>query len=303
MAPGADLPPLPCYLNGAYTVLPEARVSVMDRGFLLGDGVYEVIPVYGSCLFRFEQHMARLERSLAELRIPNPHTRAQWYAIAERLVQTYARDSSADPEKIEQMVYLQVTRGVALREHAMLPGLTPTVFAMTNVMKPPSEQQRREGVACVTAEDFRWQKAHIKTTSLLGGVLARQISVDAGAAETILFRDGYLSEAAASNVWIVQGGVLQGPPRDHLVLEGIRYGLLQEICALQGIPFELRRISRAEVLGADEVLLSSATKEVLPVTRIDGQPVGDGQPGTVYDLLYAGYQAAKLQARLRRPTL
>lgn len=303
MAPGADLPPLPCYLNGDYTVLPEARVSVMDRGFLLGDGVYEVIPVYGSCLFRFEQHMARLERSLAELRIPNPRTRAQWYAIAERLVQTYARDSSADPEKIEQMVYLQVTRGVALREHAMLPGLTPTVFAMTNVMKPPSEQQRREGVACVTAEDFRWQKAHIKTTSLLGGVLARQISVDAGAAETILFRDGYLSEAAASNVWIVQGGVLQGPPRDHLVLEGIRYGLLQEICALQGIPFELRRISRAEVLGADEVLLSSATKEVLPVTRIDGQPVGDGQPGTVYDLLYAGYQAAKLQARLRRPTL
>lgn len=303
MAPGADLPPLPCYLNGDYTVLPEARVSVMDRGFLLGDGVYEVIPVYGSCLFRFEQHMARLERSLAELRIPNPHTRAQWYAIAERLVQTYARDSSADPEKIEQMVYLQVTRGVALREHAMLPGLTPTVFAMTNVMKPPSEQQRREGVACVTAEDFRWQKAHIKTTSLLGGVLARQISVDAGAAETILFRDGYLSEAAASNVWIVQGGVLQGPPRDHLVLEGIRYGLLQEICALQGIPFELRRISRAEVLGADEVLLSSATKEVLPVTRIDGQPVGDGRPGTVYDLLYAGYQAAKLQARLRRPTL
>lgn len=303
MAPGADLPPLPCYLNGDYTVLPEARVSVMDRGFLLGDGVYEVIPVYGSCLFRFEQHMARLERSLAELRIPNPHTRAQWHAIAERLVQTYARESGADPEKIEQMVYLQVTRGVALREHAMLPGLTPTVFAMTNVMKPPSEQQRREGVACVTAEDFRWQKAHIKTTSLLGGVLARQISVDAGAAETILFRDGYLSEAAASNVWIVQDGVLLGPPRDHLVLEGMRYGLLQEICALQGIPFELRRISRAEVLGADEVLLSSATKEVLPVTRIDDQPVGDGQPGTVYDLLYAGYQAAKLQARLRRPTL
>ena len=297
MAPGADLPPLPCYLNGDYTVLPEAKVSVMDRGFLLGDGVYEVIPVYGSCQFRFEQHMARLERSLAELRIPNPHTRAQWHAIAERLVQTYARDSGADPEKIEQMVYLQVTRGVALREHAMLPGLTPTVFAMTNVMKPPSEQQRRDGVACVTAEDFRWQKAHIKTTSLLGGVLARQISVDAGAAETILFRDGYLSEAAASNVWIVQDGVLLGPPRDHLVLEGIRYGLLQ------GIPFELRRISRAEVLGADEVLLSSATKEVLPVTRIDGQPVGDSQPGTVYDLLYAGYQAAKLQARLRRPTL
>lgn len=297
----AELPPLPCYLNGHYTVLGEARVSVMDRGFIFGDGVYEVIPAYGSCLFRFEQHMARLERSLAELRIPNPHTRAQWRAIAQRLTQTYAQQSgAADPEQLDQMVYLQVTRGVALREHAMLPGLTPTVFAMTNLMKQPSAAQRAQGVRCVTAEDFRWQKAHIKSTSLLGSVLARQISVDAGADETILFRDGWLSEAAASNVWIVQGGVLLGPPRDHLVLEGIRYALLEEICAAAGIPMQLRRIARAEVLAADEVLLTSATKEVLPVTRIDEQPVGAGRPGPVYAQLYAGYQAAKLQARLRR---
>jgi len=297
----AELPPLPCYLNGHYTVLGEARVSVMDRGFIFGDGVYEVIPAYGSCLFRFEQHMARLERSLAELRIPNPHTRAQWRAIAQRLTQTYAQQSgAADPEQLDQMVYLQVTRGVALREHAMLPGLTPTVFAMTNLMKQPSAAQRAQGVRCVTAEDFRWQKAHIKSTSLLGSVLARQISVDAGADETILFRDGWLSEAAASNVWVVQGGVLLGPPRDHLVLEGIRYALLEEICAAAGIPMQLRRIARAEVLAADEVLLTSATKEVLPVTRIDEQPVGAGRPGPVYAQLYAGYQAAKLQARLRR---
>lgn len=299
----AGLPPLPCYLNGEYTLLPEAKVSVMDRGFIFGDGVYEVLPVYGRCLFRFEQHMARLERSLKELRIPNPHTRAQWYAVAERLVGDYARHTGGDPEKIEQMVYLQVTRGVAPRDHAMLDGLTPTVFAMTNAMKPATEAQRREGVACVTADDFRWEKAHIKSTSLLGSVMARQISVDAGAAETLMFRDGFLSEGASSNVWIVQDGVLLGPPRDHLVLEGIRYGLLEEICALHDIPMELRRISRREVLNADEVLLSSATKEVLPVTRIDGEPVGDGQPGAVYDLLYAGYQAAKLQARLRRPLL
>jgi len=156
-----QLPPLPCYLNGEYTVLSEARVSVMDRGFILGDGVYEVIPVYGSCLFRFEQHMARLERSLAELRIPNPHTRTQWREIAQRLIAAYAKDSGApDPEKIDQMVYLQVTRGVALREHAMLEGLTPTVFVMTNVMKQPTDTQRAQGVSCVTAEDFRWQKAH-----------------------------------------------------------------------------------------------------------------------------------------------
>jgi D-alanine transaminase len=299
----AGLPPLPCYLNGDYTLLPEAKVSVMDRGFIFGDGIYEVLPVYGRCLFRFDQHMSRLERSLQELRIPNPHTRAQWYAIAERLVADYARQTGGDPEKIEQMVYLQVTRGVALRDHAMLEGLTPTVFAMTNVMKPASEQQRREGVACVTADDFRWQKAHIKSTSLLGAVMARQISVDAGAAETLMFRDGFLSEGASSNVWVVKDGVLLGPPRDHLVLEGIRYGLLEELCALHDIPMELRRISRREVLNADEVLLSSATKEILPVTRIDGQPVGDGQPGSVYDILYAAYQAAKLQARLRRPSL
>jgi D-alanine transaminase len=299
----AGLPPLPCYLNGDYTLLPEAKVSVMDRGFIFGDGIYEVLPVYGRCLFRFDQHMSRLERSLQELRIPNPHTRAQWYAIAERLVADYARQTGGDPEKIEQMVYLQVTRGVALRDHAMLEGLTPTVFAMTNIMKPASEQQRREGVACVTADDFRWQKAHIKSTSLLGAVMARQISVDAGAAETLMFRDGFHSESASSNVWVVKDGVLLGPPRDHLVLEGIRYGLLEELCALHDIPMELRRISRREVLNADEVLLSSATKEILPVTRIDGQPVGDGQPGSVYDILYAAYQAAKLQARLRRPSL
>ncbi len=296
------LPPLPCYLNGEYTLLPDARVSVMDRGFIFGDGVYEVVPVYGRCLFRFEQHMARLERSLAELRIPNPNTRSQWGAIIQRLVSDYARSTGADPEKLDQMVYLQITRGVALREHAMLPGLTPTVFVMTNTMKQPSEAQRRDGASCVTAEDFRWQKAHIKSTSLLGSVMARQISVDAEADETILFRDGMLSEAAASNVWIVKDGELLGPPRDHLVLEGIRYALFEEICQTHGIPMALRRISRAEVLAADEVLLSSATKEVLPVTRIDGQPVGDGRPGPVYAQLYAGYQAAKLQARLRRPS-
>jgi len=299
--PSAALPALPCYLNGEYTLLPDAKVSVMDRGFIFGDGVYEVVPVYGRCLFRFEQHMARLDRSLAELRIANPHTRSQWRAIAEQLVTDFARGTDEDPEKIEQMVYMQVTRGVAMRDHAMLPGLTPTVFVMTNAMKLPSESLREAGVSCVTSEDFRWEKAHIKSTSLLGAVLARQISVDAGATETIMFRDGWLSEGASSNVWIVKDGVLLGPPRDNLVLEGIRYGLLEEICSTHGLSFELRAVPRQEVLAADEVLLSSATKEVLPVTRIDGQPVGDGRPGPVYAQLYAGYQAAKLQARLRRP--
>ena len=293
----AALPPLPCYLNGAYTLLPDAKVSVMDRGFIFGDGIYEVVPVYGGCPFRFAQHMARLERSLAELRIPNPHTRAQWQAIATKLIASYAESTGAKVEDTDQMVYFQVTRGVALRDHAMVQGLTPTVFALSNAMQLPSAAQRRDGVRCVTAEDFRWQKAHIKSTSLLGAVLARQISVDAGATETILFRDGFLSEAAASNVWVVQNGVLMGPPKDHLVLEGIRYALLEEICQAQGIPMALRRISQAEVLAADEVLLSSATKEVLPVTRIDDQPVGTGLPGPIYAQLYAAYQTAKAHAR------
>jgi len=297
MPPAATLPPLPCYLNGEYTLLPDAKVSVMDRGFIFGDGVYEVLPVYGGCPFRFEQHMERLERNLAELRIANPHTRAQWLAIATKLIADYAATTGTPIGNTDQMVYIQVTRGVAMRDHAMIEGLTPTVFVLSNAMKMPTEAQRRDGVACVTADDFRWQKAHIKSISLLGAVLARQISVDADAAETIMFRDGQLSEAAASNVWVVKDGVLLGPPRDNLVLEGIRYALLEEICHAHGIPLALRRISRAEVLAADEVLLSSATKEVLPVTRIDGQPVGNGRPGPIYARLYAGYQAAKARAR------
>jgi D-alanine transaminase len=289
------LPALPCYLNGEFTTLPHAKISVMDRGFIFGDGVYEVVPVYQGQLFRFEQHMARLGRGLAALRIANPNSVAQWAEIILKLVADYADSIGSKAENIDQLIYIQITRGVAMRDHVMPTDITPTVFAMTNVMKPPSEQQRAEGVACVTAEDFRWEKAHIKATSLLGAVFARQISFDVGAVETIMFRDGYLSEAAACNVWMVKDGKVLGTPKDNLVLEGIRYGLIEEICQQQDIGFELRRISRAEVLAADEVLLSSATKEVLPVTRIDGQPVGNGLPGPVYARLYEGYQKAKMQ--------
>ncbi len=168
---------------------------------------------------------------------------------------------------------------------------------MTNAMKLPSPQQRSEGVACVTADDFRWEKAHIKSTSLLGAVFSRQISVDAGALETVMFRGDYLSEAAASNVWLVKDGKVSGPPKDKLVLEGIRYGLMEEMCRANNIPFELRRITRAEVLAADELLLSSATKEVLPITLLDGQPVGHGlekgRPGPIYKSLYNAYQIEK----------
>ncbi len=292
----AQLPDTPCYLNGEFTTLRDAKISVLDRGFIFGDGIYEVVPAYAGKLFRFAQHMARLDRSLAELRIANPMTHAEWRQLAHKLIAAYARSTGASAENDNQIIYIQVSRGVAMRDHAMLPGLTPTVFVMVNPMKLPGAEQRALGVACVSAQDFRWEKAHIKSTSLLGAVFARQISADAGALETVMFRGDYLSEAAASNVWIVKNGCVMGPPKDHLVLEGIRYGLIEEICRASGIGFELRRISRAEVLAADELLLSSATKEVLPITQLNGQPVGNaahkGQPGPIYAKLYAAYQQA-----------
>jgi len=303
------LPNSICYLNGDYTPLKDAKISVLDRGFIFGDGVYEVLPAYSGKLFRFAQHMARLDRSLAELRIANPMTHGEWLQIATKLIAEHARETGAvasnDSQNqlknvhqtaIDQIIYIQVSRGVAVRDHVMPPGLKPTVFVMVNPMKLPSAQARAQGVACVTADDFRWEKAHIKSISLLGAVFSRQISADEGALETVMFRGDYLSEAAASNVWVVKAGKVLGPPRDHLVLEGIRYGLFEELCRAQGIPFELRRITKTEVLDADELLLSSATKEVLPVTLLDGVKVGTGSPGPVYAKLYAAYQAAKPQA-------
>lgn len=293
------LPKLPCFLNGDYTDLANAKISVMDRGFIFGDGVYEVVPVYGGQLFRFDEHMARLERSLAEVRITNPMTRGEWLALTRRLIASYAESTKLSPLASDQLVYIQITRGVAMRDHVMPQDLAPTVFVMTNVMKQPTETQREQGVACVSADDFRWEKAHIKSVSLLGSVMARQISFDAGAVETIMFRRGYLSEASASNVWVVKNNTLSGSPSDNLVLTGVRYGLIEEICRAEGLTFELRRIARQEVLDADELILSSATKEVLAVTTLDDKSVGTGQPGPVYRRLFAGYQAAIEQTKAR----
>jgi D-alanine transaminase len=282
-----------CYLNGAYKPLSQAQVSVLDRGFLFGDGIYDVVPVYGRKLFRFDEHMARLNRSLAKIRIVNPHTNEQWLERCRKLVAALAETEGAD----DQVVYIQVTRGVAPRDHVMPEGIAPTVFMMSNPMKPPTAEQRHGGVACTTARDFRWERGDIKSISLLGNVLARQLSADHGAVETILFRDGWLTEAAACNVWIVKDGAFLGPPKSEHVLEGIRVDLLHELCEEEGIAYNLKPISEADVLSADEVILSSATKEVLPVTKLDGEPVGHGalrgKPGPVYARLYEAYQRAK----------
>ncbi len=283
------IPDFLCYLNGEYLPLSQAKVSVLDRGFIFGDGVYEVVPVYGRKLFRFDEHMARLSRSLGKVRIENPLDRAQWLEKARHLVSAQAAE--------DQLVYLQVTRGVAWRDHVMPAGTQPTVFMMASPMKPATPEQRHHGVACVTARDFRWERGDIKSISLLGNVLARQMSADHGAAETIMFRNGFLTEASASNVWIVHEGAVLGPPKSEHVLEGIRYELIRELCEEEGIAYNLRPIPETEVLAADEIMLSSATKEVLPVTTLDDNPVGHGtlrgKPGPVYARLYQAYQRAK----------
>jgi D-alanine transaminase len=283
-----------CYLNGAYKPLSQAQVSVLDRGFLFGDGIYDVAPVYGRKLFRFDEHMARLERSLAKIRIANPLSRDAWLERCRKLVAALAETEGAD----DQVVYIQVTRGVAPRDHVMPEGIAPTVFMMSNPMKPPTAEQRHGGVACTTARDFRWERGDIKSISLLGNVLARQMSADHGAVETIMFRDGWLTEAATCNVWIVKDGAFLGPPKSEHVLEGIRVELLHELCEEEGIAYNLKPISEADVRSADEVILSSATKEVLAVTKLDGEPVGHGalrgKPGPVYARLHEAYQRAKL---------
>jgi D-alanine transaminase len=288
-----NIPHTLCYLNGEYLPLSEAKVSVLDRGFVFGDGIYEVVPVYDRKLFRFEEHLARLGRSCAKIRIDNPHSREQWLERCRKLIAALFEHGGA----ADQLVYIQVTRGVAMRDHVMPLGIAPTVFMMASPMKPASGESRHQGVACVSARDFRWERGDIKSISLLGNVLARQISYDRDALETIMFRNGFLTEAAASNVWIVHEGAVLGPPKSEHVLEGIRYELIKELCEEFGIAYNLRPIAEGEVNAADEILLSSATKEILPVTTLDGEAVGHGalrgKPGPVYARLYEAYQRAK----------
>ena len=288
-----------CYLNGAYKPLSQAHVNVLDRGFVFGDGIYEVVPVYARKLFRFDEHMARLQRSLAKVRIENPLSREEWLERCRKLAAALSETEGAE----DQVIYFQVTRGVAPRDHVMPEGITPTVFMMANPMKHPTAEQRHGGVACTTARDFRWERGDIKSISLLANVMARQLSADHGAVETIMFREGapggpWLTEASASNVWIAKDGALLGPPKSEHVLEGIRVELLHELCEEEGVAYNLKPISEADVRSADEVILSSATKEVLPVTKLDGEAVGHGalrgKPGPVYARLYEAYQRAKV---------
>ncbi|MBI1966231.1 MAG: D-amino acid aminotransferase [Betaproteobacteria bacterium] len=273
------------YLNGEFMPLENARVPVLDRGFIFGDGVYEVIPVYSRRPFRLPEHCRRLQRSLDAVRIANPMTDAEWARLVGELV---ARNADED-----QYIYLQVTRGVAKRDHAFPRDAKPTVFVMSSPLATPARELVENGVPCVTAVDFRWLKCDVKSVSLLGNCLLRQAAADAGAAETVLFRDGWLTEASASNVFVVKGGRLLAPPKNHLMLPGITYDVVLELAAAKNIPAEVREIAEREVRDADELWLTSSTREVLAITTLDGRPVGGGRPGAVFKTVYQAYQEFK----------
>jgi D-alanine transaminase len=272
------------YLNGEFLPLGNAKISVLDRGFIYGDGVYEVVPVYARKPFRMPQHLARLGHSLEGIRLADP-LRDRWTPLIGDLIARQPFD--------DQAVYLQITRGVAKRDHAFPQGVTPTVFMMSNPLVVPTREQVEHGVGVITAEDNRWLRCDLKTTSLVGNVLMRQLAADHDAIETVMFRNGYLTEASASNVLIVRDGRIIAPPKDNLILPGITYDATLEIAKAIGVPLDVRAVTRAEALGADEMWLSSSSKEVLAITRVDGQAFAGGAPGPVFRRVWEAFQARK----------
>ena len=273
------------FLNGRLLPLEQASVSVLDRGFIFGDGVYELVPVYSRVPFRLDEHLARLERSLGEVRIRNPYSRAQWRGHIYGLVDTQGFD--------DQSIYFQVTRGAAKRDHAFPKGVEPTVFMMASPLVNPPQEQVERGAAAISATDNRWLRCDIKSISLVGNVLLRQLSAETGAAETILFRDGMLTEASASNVFVVRRGVIQSPPKSNLILAGITYDVVAELAQANGLPLEFKSISESDVRSADELWVTSSSKEVLAIVTLDGKTVGDGRPGPLFRRMYRLYQDFK----------
>ncbi|MGC8521333.1 MAG: aminotransferase class IV [Steroidobacteraceae bacterium] len=277
-----------CYLNGSYLPLAEARISPLDRGFLFGDGAYEVMPVYGGRPFRLEAHCARLTRSLAELRMRDPLTREEWRRVFATLI---AAGGGAD-----QYVYWQVTRGAERgRNHAPLPEVPRTVFAFAAPWPAAAPEVLEQGVACVTAADTRWARCDIKSTALLANVLLRQLAVDASAAETILLREGRLTDASASAVHVVLGGEVRTPPNSREILPSTTRTVIEELAGRAGLPWRAAPVSEQELRAAQEIWISAATREVQPVTRLDGRPVGEGRPGPLWRRVYAAFQDWKRQ--------
>jgi D-alanine transaminase len=284
--PDRTLPVSTAYLNGAFLPLDQAHVSVMDRGFLFGDGVYEVIPVYGGRLFRLAAHLKRLQNSLDAIRLGNPLTDADWKSMLERLVTlNNGRDQS---------VYLQVTRGVApRRDHAFPENSRPTVFAMSTACLVSRDVENEPGVSAITLTDIRWQHCNVKAITLLPNILLRQQAIDANTAEAILLRDGYVIEGAASNVFIVADGVLKTPPNGAALLPGVTRDLVLELAQANSIPCREIDITVKELAGAEEIWLTSSTREISPVVRLDTRTIGDGKPGALWHRMIRLYQNYK----------
>jgi D-alanine transaminase len=273
------------FLNGQFLPLEDAKISVLDRGFIFGDGVYELIPVYCRVPFRLDEHLTRLERSLAETGIRNPYSREKWRESIFKLV-------DAQPFE-DQGVYFQVTRGVAKRDHAFPKDVEPTVFMMSNPLTNPPAEQIERGAAAVSAIDNRWLRCDIKSISLIGNVMLRQLSAEAAAVETILFRQGKLTEASASNVFVVKRGVIESPAKGNLILPGITYDVVVELARANAMPLRFKEITEAETRAADELWVTSSSKEVLAIVTLDGKKIGDGRPGPVFRRIYELYQEFK----------
>ncbi len=280
------------YLNGEFMPIEDAKISVLDRGFIFGDGVYEVIPAYSRHPFRLAEHLARLQASLDAIRLANPHDGARWSELVGRII-------AGNPWE-DQNVYLQITRGVAKRDHAFPKGLKPTVFLMASELVTPSAQLMKSGAKAIVLPDFRWLRCDIKSTSLLGNCLLRTLAADQDCVEAILVREGELTEASASNVFVVKNGTVLAPPKSHLILPGITYDVVLEILRGNAIPHEVRPVKEGELRSADEIWVTSSSREVLPITTLDGKPVGSGKPGPVCAKVYALYQQYKAQV-MRAP--
>ena len=275
-----------CYLNGAYLPLAEARISPLDRGFLFGDGAYEVMPVYAGRPFRLEAHCARLARSLGELRMRDPLSREQWREVFTTLIAAAGGD--------DQYLYWQVTRGAERgRNHAPLPEIARTVFAFAAPWPAPSRETLEQGVACITAADTRWARCDVKSTALLANVLLRQLAVDAGAGETILLREGHLTDASASAVHVVIGGEVHTPPNSREILPSTTRTVVEELATRAGIRWRAAPVSEPQLRAAEEIWISAATREVQPVTRLDGRAVGAGRPGPLWRRVHAAFQQWK----------
>jgi D-alanine transaminase len=282
------------YLNGEFMPIEDAKISVLDRGFIFGDGVYEVIPAYSRRPFRLAEHLARLQASLDAISLANPLDDARWSELVGRIV-------AGNPWE-DQNVYLQITRGVARRDHAFPKGLKPTVFLMASELVTPSAELMKSGAKAIVLPDFRWLRCDIKSTSLLGNCMLRTLAAEAGCVEAILVREGEMTEASASNVFVVKNGTVLAPPKSHLILPGITYDVVLEILRGNAIPHEVRPVKEAELRSADEIWVTSSSREVLPITTLDGKPVGHGEsagrPGPVGAKVHALYQQFK--ARVMR---